>query len=104
MSDSAVRLHGRVVGLGNASILCALQHRRKGRGQRWHSNDALSAKFGEDAFFLKNDIITFGAELGSKPANPDYVEKQHVFGDKLRSGFTFVTICIRGVNGVVICT
>jgi hypothetical protein len=29
------------------------------------------AKFGEDAFFLKGDIIPFGAELEYKPANPD---------------------------------
>ena len=47
------------------------------------------AKFGEDAFFLKDDIIPFGAELEYKPANPDYIEKQHVFGDKLRSGIMF---------------
>ena len=33
------------------------------------------AKFGEDAFFLKADIIPFGAELEYKPANPDYIAK-----------------------------
>ena len=33
------------------------------------------AKFGEDAFFLKDDIIPFVAELEYKPANPDYIEK-----------------------------
>ncbi len=44
------------------------------------------AKFGEDVFFLKDAIIQFGAELEYKPTDPDYIEKQHVFGDKLRSG------------------
>jgi len=62
------------------------------------------AKFGEDAFFLKDDIIPFGAELEYKPANPDYIEKQHVFGDKLRSGIMFGYHLHQGVNGVVICT
>jgi hypothetical protein len=38
---------------------------------------------------LKDDIKRFGAELESKPLNPDHIEKQHVFGDKLRSGIMF---------------
>jgi hypothetical protein len=79
VSNSAVWLHGRVVGLGNASILCALQHHRKGRGKRWHSNDALSSQVRRRCIVLKADIIPFGAELEYKPANPDYIEKQHVF-------------------------
>jgi hypothetical protein len=38
---------------------------------------------------LKADILPFGAELEYEPANPDYIEKQHVFGDKLRPGIMF---------------
>ncbi len=38
---------------------------------------------------MKADILPFGAELEYEPANPDYIEKQHVFGDKLRPGIMF---------------